>query len=212
MSKACDFAHQPVMPEETLQGLNVRQDGCYVDCTLGGAGHAAAIAGRLGPGGRLIGIDQDPEARQAAGAKLALLDTPARIDLIDANFADLDVILDRLGLSAVEGILADLGVSSWQLDKAERGFSYHQDGPLDMRMDPANPLTAAIAVNTWPEAELVRVLRAFGEERYAGRISQAIVRRRGQQPFSRTLELAETVAAAMPAGPPPMITTSYAFI
>lgn len=199
MSKACDFIHLPVLAEETLFWLNIRADGCYVDCTLGGAGHAAAIAQQLGPKGQLIGIDQDADALKAAAERLDKLASPAGISLVEANFAELDVILSNRKIAAADGILADLGVSSWQLDQPERGFAYLQDGPLDMRMNQSSSLTAAELVNTWPQDRLADILFDYGEERYAGRISRAIVARRSQRPFNSTTDLAELVITAMPA-------------
>jgi 16S rRNA (cytosine1402-N4)-methyltransferase len=198
MSKAFDFVHQPVLVAEIISLLNIKPDGCYVDCTLGGGGHAAAILDRLDAGGLLIGIDQDSDALAAAEKRLGQIGSPAGITLQKGNFADLDAILDRLGRPAVDGILADLGVSSWQLDNPLRGFGYGQDGPLDMRMDRDGSLTAEQIVNNWPAESISRILSDFGEERYARAISRAIVARRKAQPFRTTADLAGVIAAAMP--------------
>ncbi|MDW7659630.1 MAG: 16S rRNA (cytosine(1402)-N(4))-methyltransferase [Bacillota bacterium] len=141
MSKVSDFAHQPVLAAEVITLLNIKPDGCYVDCTLGGGGHASAIMDRLGAGGILIGIDQDSDALAAAKKRLEQNNSPAGYALHKGNFADLGSILDLLDRPSADGILADLGVSSWQLDNPQRGFGYGQDGPLDMRMDPRFPLS-----------------------------------------------------------------------
>lgn len=199
MSKVSDYAHLPVLAAETIACLNIRPDGCYVDCTVGGGGHAALILDRLAAHGLLIGLDRDTEALAAAEQKLSHKAFSAQYQLIQGNFGDLGALLDRLQRPAVDGILADLGVSSWQLDNPQRGFSYHRDGPLDMRMDPDAALTAAQIVNNWPAEEIRRILWDFGEERYAGAISRAIVARRGAGTFQTTADLAATIAAAMPA-------------
>ncbi|MEA4888514.1 MAG: 16S rRNA (cytosine(1402)-N(4))-methyltransferase RsmH [Clostridiaceae bacterium] len=199
MLKDSDFGHRPVLLQEVLDCLNIRPTGIYVDCTLGGAGHASAILSRLQAGGRLIGLDQDEDALEAGGKQLAAVDTGASWSVHRANFSELAATLASLGITAVDGILADLGVSSWQLDQAERGFSYGKDGPLDMRMDTRSPITAATLVNTCSEEELTRILRDFGEERYAFRISRAIVAARNRKPLETTGELADLVRGAMPA-------------
>jgi 16S rRNA (cytosine1402-N4)-methyltransferase len=198
MLKVSDFEHIPVLLAPALECLAIRPDGVYVDCTLGGGGHSAAILERLGPNGRLIALDQDQAALQAGRDKLAHTGGPASWQTFQENFANLGSLLDRLGLAKVDGILADLGVSSWQLDQAERGFSYGQDGPLDMRMNPETGPTAADVVNSYSEYEIARILRDFGEERYAGKISRAIVEYRCHQPFRTTSELAALVRGAMP--------------
>ncbi len=191
-----EFNHQPVLLQECLDGLNIRPDGIYVDGTLGGAGHSRRIAEKLTTG-RLIGIDRDDTALQAAGERLRPFDS--RITLVKSNFDRLPEILDELGIPSVDGMLFDLGVSSPQLDDAERGFSYMADAPLDMRMDRTSPLSAYQVVNEWPEAELRRILRDYGEERYAPKIAAAITRRRQNRPIETTLELSELVRDAMPA-------------
>ena len=190
-----DFHHISVLLEESIEALHIRPDGIYLDGTLGGAGHSAQIVQRLTTG-LLIGVDRDPAALSAAQERLApWMD---RVKLVHANFRELDAILDGLGVRAVDGILLDLGVSSPQLDEASRGFSYMADAPLDMRMDPSDPLTAYEIVNTWPQEELRRILFAYGEERYAPLIAAAIVRRRAEAPIETTLELVEIIRSAMP--------------
>lgn len=190
-----EFHHISVLLKESIEALNIRPDGIYLDGTLGGAGHSAEIAKRLTTG-RLIGVDRDPKALAAAEQRLApWMD---RVKLVHSNFRELDAILDGLGIPAVDGILLDLGVSSPQLDEADRGFSYMADAPLDMRMDPSDPLTAYEIVNTWPQEELRRILFSYGEERYAPLIAAAIVRRREQAPIESTLALVDLIRSAMP--------------
>jgi len=190
-----EFHHISVLLKESIEGLNIRPEGIYLDGTLGGAGHSAEIAKRLTTG-RLIGVDRDPKALAAAEQRLApWMD---RVELVHSNFRELDAILDSLGIPAVDGILLDLGVSSPQLDEADRGFSYMADAPLDMRMDPSDPLTAYEIVNTWPQEELRRILFTYGEERYAPLIAAAIVRRREQAPIESTLALVDVIRSAMP--------------
>lgn len=173
----------------------MKPDGIYLDGTLGGAGHSSEIVRRLTTG-RLIGVDRDEIALCAARQRLApYMD---RVTLVHANFQDLDRILQDLGIPAVDGILLDLGVSSPQLDEGQRGFSYMEDAPLDMRMDRNAGLTAFEVVNTWPRQELRRILYAYGEERYAPQIASAIDRRRAAAPISTTLELVDIIRSAMP--------------
>lgn len=173
----------------------MKPDGIYLDGTLGGAGHSSEIVRRLTTG-RLIGVDRDEIALCAARQRLApYMD---RVTLVHANFQDLDRILQDLGILAVDGILLDLGVSSPQLDEGQRGFSYMEDAPLDMRMDRNAGLTAFEVVNTWPRQELRRILYAYGEERYAPQIASAIDRRRAAAPISTTLELVDIIRSAMP--------------
>lgn len=191
-----EFVHRSVLLLPTVEALAVRPDGIYLDGTLGGAGHSYEIASRLTTG-RLIGLDRDETALAAAGARLAPF--AGRVTLVHSNFADLAQVLDSLDIPAVDGMLFDLGVSSPQLDDAERGFSYMQDAPLDMRMDRTAGLTAYEVVNTWPEAELKRILYTYGEERYAPRIAAAIASRRTERPIATTLELADLIRSAMPA-------------
>ena len=192
-----DYGHQPVLLEECLEGLQIRPEGIYVDGTLGRAGHSLEIVRRL-KGGRLIALDRDMTALEAARERLA--DYMDRVTLVHTNFSALKQVLEELNLlGQVDGMLFDLGVSSPQLDEAERGFSYMQDAPLDMRMDTTAALTARDVVNTWDEAELRRILSAYGEERYAQRIAAAICRRRAERPIETTLELVEIIRGAMPA-------------
>ena len=192
-----DYGHQPVLLEECMEGLRIRPEGIYVDGTLGRAGHSLEIVRRL-KGGRLIALDRDMTALEAARERLA--DYMDRVTLVHTNFSALKQVLEELNLlGQVDGMLFDLGVSSPQLDEAERGFSYMQDAPLDMRMDTTAALTARDVVNTWDEAELRRILSAYGEERYAQRIAAAICRRRAERPIETTLELVEIIRGAMPA-------------
>ena len=190
--------HIPVMLQETVDCLAVRPGGVYLDATLGEAGHAVEILRRAAPGGRLLGIDRDPVAIARASARLQEA-APGAAVCVQGNHADLGVLADEHGFPALDGVVIDTGVSSGQLDEAERGFSFTHDGPLDMRMDPDAALTAAQIVNNWPAEEIRRILWDFGEERYAGAISRAIVARRGAGTFQTTADLAATIAAAMPA-------------
>lgn len=192
-----DFDHVPVMLAEVLKYLDVRPQGTYVDGTVGGGGHSREIARRLGPQGRLVGIDQDPAALQAAGQALA--EFGGRISLVHANFREMDRVLQDLQISAVDGVLLDLGVSSHQFDTAERGFSYRTDAPLDMRMNPTQEVSARDLVNTADEAELVRILFDYGEERFARRIAARIVARRQRAAIETTGDLAALVTDAIPA-------------
>ena len=190
-----NFYHVSVLLEECIQGLNIRPDGIYVDGTLGGAGHSAAIAEKLTTG-RLIGIDRDPVALKAAGERLAPF--AGRVTLVHSNFCEMTAVLHSLGISGVDGILMDLGVSSPQLDDGARGFSYMTDAPLDMRMDSGDVLTADTVVNSWSFEELKRILYEYGEERYAPAIASAICRRRELAPIRTTLELVDVIRSAMP--------------
>ena len=190
-----DFHHVSVLLDESIEALRVRPDGIYLDGTLGGAGHSSEIARRLSTG-TLIGVDRDPKALAAAEARLAPWHD--RVRLVHSNFRELDAILDGLGIPAVDGILLDLGVSSPQLDEAARGFSYMADAPLDMRMDPSDPLTAWEVVNHWPQEELRQILFRYGEERYAPLIAAAIVRQRELAPIDTTLALVDVIRGAMP--------------
>lgn len=192
-----EFQHKSVLPQECIDALNIRPDGIYLDGTLGGAGHSSQIARRLTEGGRLIGVDRDRTALAAAKERLAPY--ADRVTLVHSNFAEIDAILDSLGIPAVDGMLFDLGVSSPQLDDASRGFSYMADAPLDMRMDKDDALTAGEVVNTWPQGELRRILYDYGEERYAPQIAAAICRAREKAPVETTLELVDIIRSAMPA-------------
>ena len=192
-----DYGHRPVLLDECLEALAIKPGGVYLDGTLGRAGHSLAILRRLTAGGRLIGIDQDMTAIEAARERLA--EFGDRVTLVHGNFRDLGSILRDLGAEGLDGMLFDLGVSSPQLDEPRRGFSYMHDAPLDMRMDGTAALDARQVVNTWSGEELCRILREYGEERYAARIAQAILRRRAQAPIETTGELADIIRSAMPA-------------
>ncbi|MDT8901694.1 16S rRNA (cytosine(1402)-N(4))-methyltransferase RsmH [Anaeroselena agilis] len=192
-----DFQHTSVLLAETVAALVTDPAGIYVDCTLGGGGHAAAVTGRLSPEAWFIGIDQDPAALQAAQARLR--NASCRVTAVHGNFSGLGAILDDLGVPAATGILFDLGVSSHQLDVAERGFSYMHDGPLDMRMNPSDALTASEIVNTWDEDRLAKIIFDYGEERWAKKIARTIVAERVRRPLATTGELVETIKKAIPA-------------
>ncbi len=187
-----EFSHQPVLLQECLDGLAIKPDGIYLDGTAGGAGHSGAIARRLTTG-RLISLDQDPDAIEVATQRLAGL--PATV--VQSNFRNAPAVLRQLGIDGLDGALLDLGVSSHQLDDGERGFSYRLDAPLDMRMSQSGP-TAADLVNTASREELARILREYGEEPYAWAIAGHIVRLRERQPILTTLQLADTIASALP--------------
>ena len=190
-----EFHHVSVLLEECIDGLHIKPEGIYVDGTLGGAGHSSRIAAKLTTG-RLIGIDRDPVALKAAGERLEPFQD--RVTLVHSNFCELDTALDSLGISGVDGILLDLGVSSPQLDDGQRGFSYMTDAPLDMRMNGGDALDAREIVNHWSYDELKRILYDYGEERYAPRIAAAICKRREEKPIETTLELVEIIRGAMP--------------
>ena len=190
------FSHVSVLLRECIEALNIKPDGIYVDCTAGGGGHSLEIVKRLTAGGRLIAIDRDEDALRAAGARLA--DYADRVTFVHSNYAMLQSVLADLGIPKADGVLADLGVSSYQLDTAERGFSYMQDAPLDMRMDREQPLSARDVVNTYSEEELRRILYDYGEEKFARNIAANIVKRRSDRPIETTLELAELVKGSMP--------------
>lgn len=190
-----DFEHIPVMLEEVLEGLKIREDGTYVDATVGGAGHSSEIAKRLTTG-RLICLDQDNEAVAAAGKRLEVYGN--RCKIIKSNYENIESVLKGEGITGVSGILADLGVSSHQLDTVERGFSYSADAPLDMRMDTDTAQTAADIINGYSEKELIRVLRDYGEERFAPGIARNIVKRREEAPITTTFELNDIISASIP--------------
>ena len=191
-----DYGHKPVLLEECLQALDIKPAGTYLDGTLGRAGHALELLRRL-PAGRFVGIDRDLAAIEAARERLAAY--AGRVTLLHGNFRDLGDLLREAGISCLDGMLFDLGVSSPQLDEPRRGFSYMHDAPLDMRMDETEALDAFQVVNTWSGDELRRILYEYGEERYAPRIAQTIVRRRQESPIRTTGELAEVIRSAMPA-------------
>ena len=191
-----DFKHVSVLLDETIEGLNINPDGIYFDGTLGGGGHSEAIAKQLTTG-RLIGIDQDADAIRAAGERLAPYGE--RVTLIQSNYEAMSDILDTLRIERVDGIMLDLGVSSFQLDTAERGFSYMEDAPLDMRMSREGSRTAADVVNGYTEDALYRVIRDYGEEPFAKNIAKHIVRERETKPIETTLELVDIIKGAIPA-------------
>lgn len=190
-----EFYHVSVLLQECLDALDIKPDGIYVDGTLGGAGHSSQIAKRLTTG-RLISIDRDTVALAAAGKRLEPYKD--NVTLVHSNFSEIANVIADLGLSGVDGILLDLGVSSPQLDDSERGFSYMADAPLDMRMNREDSLDASVVVNTWPQEELRRILYTYGEERYAPQIAAAICRRRAEKPIETTLELVDVIRSAMP--------------
>ena len=192
-----EFKHESVLLEEVIRGLNIKPWGIYVDGTLGGGGHSYRIAEKLTEGGRLIGIDQDRDALQAAGQRLAPFED--RVTLVHDNYEHMGRVLSDLRIDKIDGILLDLGVSSYQLDNPERGFSYNTDAPLDMRMDrDDNALTAREIVNTWPAEELANILRDYGEERYARAVAANIVKEREKQPLETTGQLSEIVRRSIP--------------
>ena len=192
-----EFAHIPVMLDECLEGLNIKANGIYVDGTVGGAGHSIEIVKRLSENGRLICVDKDEDALKAAGERLAPYSD--RVTFIHEDYKNLVAELDSIGVGKVDGILLDLGVSSYQLDNAERGFSYMKDAPLDMRMDRSQRISAYEVVNGYSESELARILFDYGEEKLARQIARNIVRARAEKPIETTLELAKIVEDTYPA-------------
>jgi 16S rRNA (cytosine1402-N4)-methyltransferase len=191
------FEHTSVLLEEVLDNLAIRPEGIYVDGTLGGGGHSFHILERLTGGGRLIGIDQDTDAIAAASERLS--EFGDAVTIVHDNYEHIGEVLRDLGIEKVDGILLDLGVSSYQLDNPERGFTYRTDAPLDMRMDRSSSLSAKEIVNTYPEEELTRILREYGEERCASRIASNIVKARSKKPLETTGELSAIVRASIPA-------------
>ncbi|MBO4297963.1 MAG: 16S rRNA (cytosine(1402)-N(4))-methyltransferase RsmH [Clostridia bacterium] len=194
-----EFSHKPVLLNECMEGLAVHEDGVYLDGTLGGGGHSSEILRRLTTG-RLIGIDRDGEAIAAASVRLRALQTDGqpRFDALRGNFHDAKELLRGIGVERIDGALLDLGVSSHQLDEGARGFSYHADAPLDMRMDTSQPLTAAAIVNEWSESDIARVLRDWGEENWAAQIARVICDRRKAAPILTTGQLVDVIDAAIP--------------
>ena len=190
------FELKSVLLEETIESLNVKPDGIYVDGTLGGGGHAYHVCERLGENGRLIGIDQDEAAIEAAGKRLSPFKD--KVTIVRSNYENIRSVLEGLGIEKVDGICLDLGVSSYQLDTPERGFTYREDVPLDMRMDQRQEKTAADIVNTYSESELYRMIRDYGEDKFAKNIAKHIVRAREAKPIETTGELTEIIKAAIP--------------
>ena len=189
------FVHKSVLLYETVGSLNIKPGGIYVDGTLGGGGHAYEVCKRLG-GGRLIGIDQDADAIHAAGERLAPFKD--KVTIVRSNYQNIENVLKELNIEKVDGIYLDLGVSSYQLDTPERGFSYMHDGPLDMRMDQEGKLTAADVVNTYKEEDLADLIYKYGEERWSRRIAQFIVEKRKEKPLRTTSDLVSVIKAAIP--------------
>lgn len=192
-----NFGHYSVLLNETVDSLNIKPDGVYVDCTLGGAGHSNLIASRLSEKGRLVGIDRDEFALGKAKERLAKYGE--RIMLLHTNFVDGADVLESHGIDRIDGVVADLGVSSFQLDDATRGFSYMQDAPLDMRMDRTSDTTAYDIVNSYSERELAKIIDMYGEERYASSIARKIVKYREEKPIETTVELSEIIKSGIPA-------------
>lgn len=189
-----EFKHYSVLAEECLELLDIKKDGVYVDCTLGGAGHTSLILSRLGEKGRVIGIDRDNDALENARNKI----NDPRFTPYKSNYEDVAAVLDDLGIEKADGFLFDLGVSSYQLDTPERGFSYINDAPLDMRMDTSCGITAYDVVNTYSEYELARIIYEYGEEKFSRKIAARIVKERENEPITTTGKLASIVAAAVP--------------
>ena len=191
-----EFQHKSVLLEETIEGLHIRPDGTYVDGTLGGGGHAYEIAKRLGDKGSIIGIDQDAAAIEAAGIRLK--DFGEKVTIVRSNYCEMKSQLQKLGIDRVDGIILDLGVSSYQLDTAERGFSYREDAPLDMRMDTRQERTARDIVNDYSEMELYRVIRDYGEDKFAKNIAKHIVAARSKAPIETTGQLSGIIRQSIP--------------
>ena len=191
-----EFRHKSVLLHETIEGLDIKPDGIYVDGTLGGGGHAYEVCKRLGKKGSIIGIDQDAAAIEAAGARLK--DFREKVTIVRSNYCDMKSQLYKLGIDKVDGIVLDLGVSSYQLDTAERGFSYREDAPLDMRMDTRQNMTARDIVNDYDEMELFRVIRDYGEDKFAKNIARHIVMERGRNSIETTGQLVDIIRRAIP--------------
>ena len=192
-----EFNHKSVLLEETIESLDIKPDGTYVDGTLGGGGHSLEILKKLGENGRLIGIDQDSDAIKFASERLKEYED--KIDIVHSNYSNIKTILSNLGIDKVDGILLDLGVSSYQLDNPDRGFTYREDTPLDMRMDRESSMTARDIINDYPEMELFKVIRDYGEDKFAKNIAKHIVKARSIKPIETTGELNEIIKAAIPA-------------
>lgn len=194
-----EFNHKSVLLDETIDSLNIKPDGIYVDGTLGGAGHASVVCSKLSEKGRFIGIDQDEDALSVATERLSKFSDKVRIDTVKSNYHEIAEVLKNLGVDKVDGILLDIGVSSYQIDTVERGFTYKEDAPLDMRMDKSNPISAKEVVNEYSEMELFKIIRDYGEDKFAKNIAKHIVTRRKEKPFETTGELIEAIKAAIPA-------------
>ena len=192
-----DFKHRPVLYEECMEHLDIKPDGIYVDGTVGGGGHAFGIGERLSEKGMLIGIDRDEDALEAAAKRLAPL--KCRCKLVKRTYAEIKDVLSELGISGIDGALLDIGVSSYQLDNAQRGFSYQHDAPLDMRMDRSDPFSAYEVVNRYSQKDLAEIIKKYGEERWAARIADFIVQERTNKEIETTGELVNIIKAAIPA-------------
>ena len=192
-----EFIHKSVLFDECMEGLNIKPDGIYVDGTLGGGGHSSGICEKLGPDGILIGIDRDQDALNAASKRLEKYDCQKYF--VQSNYSDIAQVLDDLGIDKIDGALLDLGVSSFQLDNPERGFSYMNDAPLDMRMSQDDDFTAWDVVNGYDQKELTRIISKYGEERWASRIADFIVKARADKPLESTFELVDVIKSAIPA-------------
>lgn len=192
-----EFKHKSVLLEECIENLRIKPDGIYVDGTLGGGGHSYEICRRLSPKGRLIGIDQDAAAIEAAGERLR--DYAGKVTIVRSNYCAMKTELAKLGITSVDGVILDLGVSSYQLDDADRGFTYREDVPLDMRMDQRQPFTAKDVVNEYSEMELYRIIRDYGEDKFAKNIAKHIVNARKEKTIETTGELIHIIKAAIPA-------------
>lgn len=192
-----EFKHYSVMLNECIDGLNIKPDGIYVDGTMGGAGHSSVIASMLSPKGHLVCIDQDEDAIKAGSERLK--DYSDRVDIVRSNFSDTKTVLNNLNITGIDGMLLDLGVSSYQLDQPDRGFTYRFNTTLDMRMDNRRELTAKDIVNNYSEMELFRVIRDYGEDKFAKNIAKHIVIERAKKPIETTFELNEIIKAAIPA-------------
>lgn len=192
-----EFVHKSVLLDEVIEGLDIKENGTYVDGTLGGAGHAGHVCERLGTDGRFIGIDQDEDAIKVSTERLKKYGD--KVTIVRSNYSDMPDVVHELGISGVDGITLDLGVSSFQLDTAERGFSYRMDAPLDMRMDTRQPLSAETVVNEYTESELFHIIKNYGEDKFAKNIAKHIVQAREKKPVETTGELVEIIKAAIPA-------------
>ncbi len=195
-----EFKHKSVLMKETIESLNIKPDGIYVDGTLGGAGHAFEVCKLLSNKGRFIGIDQDGDALKAAGERLSVFEGNVNIDIVRSNYCNIASVLKDLGVEKVDGILLDIGVSSYQIDTAQRGFTYNdENAPLDMRMDRSNPMTAKDIVNDYSEMELYKIIRDYGEDKFAKNIAKHIVLARTNKEINTAGELIEIIKAAIPA-------------
>ena len=196
-----EFSHAPVMPDECVSNLDIKEDGIYVDGTIGGGGHSSLICSRLSEKGTLIGIDRDMDALDASRKRLS--EFKCTKHFVQSNYSGIKRVLEELGISGIDGALLDLGVSSFQLDNPERGFSYMNDAPLDMRMDQNSGFTAEDVVSTYSEKELAKIIRDYGEERWATRIAAFVVRARKEKNIETTGELVQIIKNAIPASARP---------